>query len=617
MFLQHIPLVVEEMAHQWPRSGESFPSHRADTDGGPITDNGGEGTATEDAPSTGTQSPDEGRIGDGDEDGDGDGDRGKDKGKGNGKGNGTGTRFTIVDLPDGRRSGGDGDGGTGPGHDTSHGHGASPDGEWEAHGWHRAGSAVWRREGEDFAFYWPAVGLAITVERVREDHGEVYAECVASIVTAATGDGGETATTGTGDGRHLLPGVLDGERVRREMGHLHTWRHNLWSSRSHGDVARHLTAAYPPVTGRLASHGLDWMAVLEVMRTVTIREWRRPPEPIALASVADAAPQRWLLKEFLVRGETNLLVGDRASGKSTVAVLAALAVASGRSIARRLVPSECRPVLILDWETTAGEWTERLRSMARAGLGLPDIPRSIWYLRMTRPYAEQAREVQRLVVRNGIGLVIVDSALFAVSGDPKEVPGPRDFMNAVASLGPEVTRLVLIHTTKEEGRDQRKSARAYGTTLWEAGARCIWEVRASADANDYLGFADPGEAGHGVVSVLDIGLVHSKISRGRLRRPFGLRVFYDERELPVDVHELPVTDMPVLYDRLSLTARVLAALRGGPRLVHDIAEEAGEQTGKVEAVLKRLHATGQVLCSTDLPLERRPQGPVQWFLRGA
>lgn len=474
-------------------------------------------------------------------------------------------------------------------------------------GWRRVGPLWWRREGDDFAFCWPRVGLVVTAERLREERGEVYAECVATL----SGDDGSGGGSGGGGG------------------HLHTWRLNLWSSRAHGEVAKHLAAAYPPVTGRLSAHGLDWTAVLEAVRTITLREWRRPPEPVRLRAVADAAPQRWLLSDFLVRGETNLLVGDRGAGKSTIAAIAAVTAASGKAVVPRLAPAgDGGPmgVLILDWETTAPEWAERLRSLSQAGLGLPDIPDGVRYLRMTRPYVEQAREVMRLVSREGVGLVIVDSALFAVAGDPKEVPGPRDLLNALAALGPEVTRLVLIHVTKEDARDGKRPARAYGTALWEAGARCIWEARGSAEANEYLGLGlgpdgpDGPAAGTAAptpvpVSVLDIGLVNSKVSRGRLRRPFGLRVFYDDRELPVDVSYLSADDLPVLHDRLSLTARVLAALRGGPRLLHEVAEEVGETVPKVEATLRRLRQAGRVLRSDDLPAHRRPKGPaVTWLL---
>jgi energy-coupling factor transporter ATP-binding protein EcfA2 len=439
--------------------------------------------------------------------------------------------------------------------------------------WRDAGPGVrWRREGEDYVLAFPAAGLVLAVENLREERGELHAEWHA----AADGPDG---------------------------GHLHVWRASLWSTNAQQTAARYLAGAYPVVTAQLDAAGWTWQRCLETARAIVLREHRRLPEPVTLGRLDRPPRDRWLVRDLVLAGETSLLVGDRGSGKSTVAALLALAVASGRQITRYLQPVDVgagQPVLILDWETTAWEWQERLKSLAQAVLGLPDVPDRVQYLRLDRPLAELRRPIHRLVDRLGARLVIVDSALFATGGDPKEVGPARDLLNAVAALGPEVARLVLIHIAKSDARDERgtSTSRAYGTILWEAGARVVWECRLSREADlDVHGAAatDPDDPAAALTSAVDILLTHTKINRGRLRRPFGLRVIYDADELPVDVLPLTVRESPELFDRLSLAGRVLETLRHGAMDTTEIAEELNADPDSVRQTLHRLRRRGVVV----------------------
>jgi len=194
------------------------------------------------------------------------------------------------------------------------------------------------------------------------------------------------------------------------------------------------------------------------------------------------APETYqaLVPDFLYTGEPTMLFGDGESAKSITALLLAIAVQSGRPVPFIFGPARQAVVLYLDWETHQGAQDLRLSRLA-AGLGIEPPP--IFYRRMTRPLVEIATEVARECQERGVGLVVVDSMIFALGGEGKQfhetVPA---FFNAARLFAPAAT-LIISHVTKADTRGDGPGS-PFGGAFAYNGPRLVWGAKRDKDRMD-------------------------------------------------------------------------------------------------------------------------------------
>lgn len=194
------------------------------------------------------------------------------------------------------------------------------------------------------------------------------------------------------------------------------------------------------------------------------------------------APETYqgLVPGFLYTGEPTMLFGDGESAKSITALLLAIAVQSGQPVPFIFGPARQAAVLYLDWETHQGTQDLRLSRLA-AGLGIAPPP--IFYRRMTRPLVEVATELARECQERGVGLVVVDSMIFALGGEGKQfhetVPA---FFNAARLFAPAAT-LMISHVTKADTRGDGPGS-PFGGAFAYNGPRLVWGAKRDKDLMD-------------------------------------------------------------------------------------------------------------------------------------
>lgn len=390
-----------------------------------------------------------------------------------------------------------------------------------------------RREGDTFAYVWGRLGYAITFDCLVEERyglrGEIRVET--SSVSEQTG----------------------------RPGHLYQARYNLSDGPERDKVAKVLSAR---------DERVPWRDMLEVACVTTLRAFR---EGAALSDLSRTVPtpQRYLDTLGIVPvGETSVLYGDGASCKSFVALAYALAVRTGCSVGP-FEPTEQCGVLVLDWETTEDEQAERLHRLCM-GLGIRNVP-AFHYRPMWRPLAEDQTAVRRLVGECGATLVLVDSIAPAMGGEvgsEQAIP----FFNALRSLGPGVTRLVVSHVSKADAHQQTGPGDPYGSVFVRNLSRSAWAAKATPDG-DGLG--------------VEVGLFHTKANRGPLRRPVGVRFEFEDPAGPVTLRRVDVLDNPELVQHASLGDRIYAALREGSLSTDEIVERTGATKASVLRTLLR------------------------------
>lgn len=319
-------------------------------------------------------------------------------------------------------------------------------------------------------------------------------------------------------------------------------------------------------------NGLDqkiWHALVVHACAVVVKQWRQPTPTLDLRQVEAAGPTEYVIPLLLPRSETTVLYGDGESGKSLLALRIAYAVAMGSTLPWGDQAGQCE-VLYLDWETNPKTVAGRLKRLAE-GDG-ESVPR-IHYRQCFRPLTDEVRSVREEISKKDIGLVVVDSIGFALTGALVEDETARAGMNALRQMDP-ATRLVVAHVSAETARQTTGKASPFGSRFFWNGMRSGIEVRRAED--------QPRE------DTIDLGVYHRKSNDGVHHRPFGLRARFAGPAGPIQFSPGQLDEVPELAMRTPLSVRLRALLRGGARTTAELAEELDTSSGSVRMMAGRM-----------------------------
>ncbi len=334
-------------------------------------------------------------------------------------------------------------------------------------------------------------------------------------------------------------------------GLLHHARHNLLSTQSTNTLARHLTARTP---GR----DLDWAGMLlgATQRTV---EAHRGGDPAIMLRDAERPPDAgWLLPPLVLGRKASILFGDGGTGKSYLALAAAVAIHSDRSDLIGLAPTVARTVGYLDWEWDAWEHRERLERLV--GASMPDLH----YLPMRGvPLADSVERVRRFARDRDIGLLVIDSIGYACDGPPEEAATALRFFQALDRVG--LAALCTAHVNREGSTDK-----PFGSAYWHNGARTTWYVAKQQEVSD---------------AVFTVGLWNRKSNSGPLHAPLAFELdFAGDR---TSIRRRDMVDVPGFAEKLPIRHRMIRELTGGALLLHEIAERLDADVEAVRLATKR------------------------------
>ena len=380
--------------------------------------------------------------------------------------------------------------------------------------------------GDIFSFWWRDEALRARVDRLTErSSGELVGEITIESELSA------------------------------ESGLLHQSRFTLTSVTSRRTVAKQCHQKVEE---------LDWDALLEQVSVYVLRK-RREGEPLIRVGLQPArAGPVWRLKPLLLENQANVLYGAGASGKSEMAYLIGLMVQTGMGCCGMDDPIKGE-VLFLDFETCWEEADDRIQALKR-GMGF-DEAAHLNYRFCHQPLTTDTVEIQRLVLETHAQLVIVDSVGPAMGTDSEkwDVMALRYFA-ALRSL--RVTTLSIDHIAKE------KSDAPFGSIYKYNIARNIFEVKQV-----------PGEAENSI----SLGLYHRKINSGRLLKPLGFKVLFDDADKLALFERCDIKAIPELERGLPLVERIKSLLltAGAPVLTKDLAEALGTGENTIRVVLSR------------------------------
>jgi hypothetical protein len=377
--------------------------------------------------------------------------------------------------------------------------------------------------------------------------------------------------------RFTLTAVHDGRSgVAGELTVIHAGRRLHW-----GALSLAATSARETLRKKLehADSRIPWGDYLEEV-AYRLTQAAREGEPIVALTGRPASPTRALVPRLLYEGEPTLIFGDGDTGKSLTALTIAGSVHAGVTLPGGFRPERAMPAAYLDWETSRDTVETRLGMIAR-GLGIDPPP--ILYKRMTRPLVDVAATLAAEFARHRIGLVVIDSKMFAVgSGDGVAFHEPiTSFYNALALFSPAAV-LVLNHVTNADAKNGTP-ARPFGGAFAFNGPRLIWEAKRDRDVTDATAIAFTCIKANNLPRVPD---------------PFGLR--FQPGDGTITVYPFDLTDAtPSVVAGASLTFRVSLALARGLGDPGAIAKHLGKDPETIKRLLRRLRAAGKAKDTPD------------------
>ena len=316
---------------------------------------------------------------------------------------------------------------------------------------------------------------------------------------------------------------------------------------------------------------LRWTELTVVSFALGIDKHRQPEPAVILADTVASPDNEYLCHPIMPTNETTVVMADRESGKSYLALTLAVGLDVGRSLIPGLETLKTGPTLYLDWETTQpAQWRRLLRVANGAGLVPP--PRRLIYRRMDRPIAFSEQVIQRDIAEHKPVLIVIDSLAWAAGGDLNNNETGTVTMSCIDRL--PGTKLVLAHYSKGDRANPNARASVYGNMFFEAKPRSIWEVRRQMDDA-------PGQ--------LTIGLYQSKTSDDGRFPPIAVRAMWDRDRNAMVWHGYDVADSAELSARLprSAQARLYLERHDGPASTRDVAEHLGITEGNARMVMGR------------------------------
>ena len=309
------------------------------------------------------------------------------------------------------------------------------------------------------------------------------------------------------------------------------------------------------------------------------------PVDVAGVLTRPSPPPRFVWDGYAPRGVVTLLGAHGGTGKSTIALMLAAAVATGRELFG--LATDAAPVVFASFEDGAHIVRHRLAHICQCWDINPAELAALHIVDGTANpelFACEGRgpgdvtpaygELLALVQQTGAGLVVVDNASDAYGGDEIQRRQVRAFMRSLAVIAREgdAAVLLLAHVDKGTSRKERSDTEGYsGSTAWHNSARS----RIFMSRDDGL-----------------LTLAHQKNQFGRMREPLALE--WPEGGLPQAVQALsPVVQG--ISDRVDTKALL--------RLIAEFSERGEHVT---TATTSRTHAAKLLAGESTYPKGRKP-----------
>ncbi len=330
------------------------------------------------------------------------------------------------------------------------------------------------REGDNFVFTWPDLGLSAVLKRLQEFRGELTCE-----ITIASEAAGRLHW-----GRLVLSSDSKREELRRKL------------ERVRNDI--------------------NWTTILEHICFSATEAFREMSDFQSPKSETIIVNDRHIIEGVIpvVEGTINIIFADMASGKSTMLEAYGIAAAAVKTFPEIIIPRRAKPqnVLFIDTENMRpDDWVLRRKALC-AGLGIPE-PENFWWFHPELSLWEERQTIKARLDQRKIDLVILDSLAAAAGEGPEKGDAAirmiktLQYFNRTALVSAHIPKAILA-----VGNGNSDGPRtAYGSIFNTAYPRTSWDMAVMSRSD----------------SLLTVRIVHKKINLGKMRSRAVLTFEFD------------------------------------------------------------------------------------------
>ena len=241
-----------------------------------------------------------------------------------------------------------------------------------------------------------------------------------------------------------------------------------------------------------------WGNILQSCADGIIRAYREGEPAFTVGKLTNFVPRDYAVKPFLFRGVPNLIWAQGGSGKSWFGLLFCVLIDKG--LEAHGIKAKQGKALYLDWEEEPDLFVQRVKALHK-GLGInSDEESGIVYKKMSGSLAANIENIAKIVQRDEISFLVVDSVNASLSGSMNDDETIREYFNSLNGLA--ITTLSIDHANK--AGETTGKWQLGGSASKKQRARQVFELRR---------FREPG------VNSLDVVWYHEKGNDSRLGNP--------------------------------------------------------------------------------------------------
>lgn len=304
-------------------------------------------------------------------------------------------------------------------------------------------------------------------------------------------------------------------------------------------------------------------------------------QTVSYMSGMEYTEPEFLLYPFLQKDAANMFFAQPETGKSWMALLAAVCIASGTDFLNYCAPTGHK-TLYIDYEDNPQVFSSRLHRLCEGlGLDYKEIASRIGYYNPDGAIKDNIDILRQQIADGQFSLVVIDAGGDASGGSPMDEKLVIELFNSLKSL--PATKLILHHEPKSTNGVSDENS-YYGTMYWRGRSRVAWRMlKEASDGRETI-----------------VKMILSKKSNLGHVEPLYVKIEHEDRADALfngrvtPATRMTITEEPEKPERAEENEDILGELSEGPLPFPELQYKTGMSRSTLQRALASMEAKGLV-----------------------